>query len=69
MDTLIPLGSRLMRLIDVYDGMTTERSYQQVMGHNAAIKFIKQQSGILFAPDIVNAFLPVTIDFTSLNPE
>ena len=69
MDTLIPLGARLMRLIDVYDGMTTERSYQQVMGHNAAIEFIKQQSGILFDPSVVNAFLHVTEDFATLNPE
>jgi HD-GYP domain-containing protein (c-di-GMP phosphodiesterase class II) len=69
MGTLIPLGARLMRLIDVYDGMTSERSYQQVMGHNAAIEFIKQQSGILFDPSVVNAFLHVTEDFATLNPE
>ncbi|UJF20468.1 HD-GYP domain-containing protein [Shewanella sp. OMA3-2] len=68
MGTLIPLSARLMRLVDVYDGMTSERSYQQMMGHNAAVEFIKQQSGILFDPNVVNAFLLVTADFAQLNP-
>lgn len=66
--TLIPLSARLMRLVDVYDGMTSERSYQQIQGHNAAVEFIKQQSGILFDPNVVNAFLVVSADFAVLNP-
>lgn len=69
MGTLIPLSARLMRLVDVYDGMTSERSYKQMMGHNAAVEFIKQQSGILFDPNVVNAFLLVAANFAKLNPK
>ncbi|WP_434953424.1 HD-GYP domain-containing protein [Shewanella sp. HL-SH4] len=46
MGTLIPLSARLMRLMDVYDGMTSERHYKQAAGHKAAVEFISQQSGV-----------------------
>ncbi|MCW3173880.1 HD-GYP domain-containing protein [Shewanella subflava] len=67
--SLIPLSARMMRLVDVYDGMTSPRHYKETSGHQAAVAFITQQSGKLFDANLVRAFLLVEKDFAKLNPK
>jgi len=52
----IPLSARIMAIADVYDALRSKRPYKEPMGHDAAIAYLKEQSGILFDPGIL-AFL------------
>ena len=65
----IPLEGRLMAVADVYDALVSERPYKKPIPHEESVKIIKEGSGTLFDPEIVEAFLNVTDDFlkASLN--
>ncbi|UBV44346.1 tetratricopeptide repeat protein (plasmid) [Deinococcus taeanensis] len=55
--TDIPLTGRLVAVADVWDALTTERSYKGAWTHDDARAEIEAQSGKQFDPDIVSAFL------------
>jgi adenylate cyclase len=55
----IPLVGRLIALVDVYDAITTRRTYREPMSHEDAVAFIESGRGTHFDPEIVDAFLEV----------
>ncbi|MBD3419903.1 MAG: diguanylate cyclase [Chitinivibrionales bacterium] len=52
----IPVGARILAVVDAYDAMTTERGYRQRMSHQEALAELHNGSGTQFAPDAVEAF-------------
>lgn len=55
----IPLGARVIRVVDSFSAMIDERPYKQAREILEAIEEIKDHSGTTFDPDVVNAFLKV----------
>jgi putative two-component system response regulator len=55
----IPLGARIIGVVDSYSAMRDERPYKRSMSHRDAIQELKRNSGILFDPQVVNVFLYV----------
>jgi PAS domain S-box-containing protein len=53
----IPLTARITALADVYDALTSSRTYKPAYNHEQARMLIVQESGRQFDPLIVNAFL------------
>lgn len=53
----IPLGARLFAVVDVYDALTSTRSYHAPMSHEEALVEIKKESGRHFDPNVVKVFL------------
>ncbi len=53
----IPLAGRLMALADVYDAITSTRVYKRAFSHQEAKRHILNESGRLFDPEVVNAFI------------
>ncbi|HLO14401.1 MAG TPA: HD domain-containing phosphohydrolase, partial [Anaerolineales bacterium] len=53
----IPLGARIIGVVDSYSAMRDERSYKKPVSHKEAIEELKRNSGILFDPRVVNTFL------------
>lgn len=53
----IPISARIMALADVYDALTSERSYKQAYPHERAREIIVEGSGSHFDPRVVAAFL------------
>ena len=53
----IPIVGRLIALVDVYDAITTRRTYREPMSHEEAVAFIVAGRGTHFDPSIVDAFL------------
>jgi putative nucleotidyltransferase with HDIG domain len=53
----IPFPSRILSVADVYDAVTTDRSYRKKMSQETAVKIIRDSAGKQFDPDIVNAFI------------
>jgi PAS domain S-box-containing protein len=53
----IPLSARIISLVDVYDALTSKRPYKEAFSHEQACRVILSESGRLFDPMIVAAFL------------
>lgn len=58
----IPLGARIIGVVDSYSAMRDERSYKKPISHEEAIEELKRNSGILFDPQVVQVFLYVLND-------
>lgn len=55
----IPLGARIVAVIDAYDAMVSDRPYRKTMAKEKAIEELKRYSGVQFDTEVVNAFLQV----------
>jgi len=55
----IPLGARIFAIIDVWDALTNDRPYRQKWTAEEARKYIVEQSGRHFDPQVVDAFLKI----------
>ncbi len=53
----IPFLARILSVADVYDALTTDRSYRQRMSDDDAAEIIKENAGSQFDPKIVDIFL------------
>jgi len=50
----IPIQARIFATVDVFDALTSKRSYRSKSTPDEAIQYLREQSGILFDADIVN---------------
>jgi hypothetical protein len=55
----IPLGARIIAVVDAFDAMTTDRPYRRAMSNEAAKAELCAESGRQFDPAVVTAFLAV----------
>ncbi len=55
----IPLGARMVQVIDAWDAMTSDRPYRKAMPSAAAITELRRQAGTQFDPKLVDLFLRV----------
>jgi HD-GYP domain-containing protein (c-di-GMP phosphodiesterase class II) len=55
----IPLEARIVAVADVYDALTSERSYKSAWSHEAALRQIQAESGHAFDPACVAALAEV----------
>jgi putative nucleotidyltransferase with HDIG domain len=55
----IPMGARIIGVVDSYSAMRDERSYKKPISHEEAIAELQRNSGILFDPQVVSIFLTI----------
>jgi PAS domain S-box-containing protein/putative nucleotidyltransferase with HDIG domain len=55
----IPLHARLFAVVDVWDALSSDRPYRKKMPQNEVIEYLKNESGKLFDPQMVEKFLPL----------
>src|SRR6202789_2771998 len=55
----IPMGSRIVSVIDAFDAMVSTRPYRQGMPIEEAVRRLVAASGTQFDPRVVNRFLPL----------
>jgi putative nucleotidyltransferase with HDIG domain len=53
----IPLAARIFAVVDVWDALNSDRPYRKAFTKEEAREFISTNSGILFDPRVVDAFL------------
>lgn len=64
--TQIPLSARIVAVADVYDALTSKRTYKDAYSHDTAVEIISDEKGQHFDPDIVDAFMNQSIHFDSI---
>ena len=63
----IPVGGRVLAIVDVYDALVGARPYRAPMTHEQAVDAIRAQRGTHFDPDVVDAFVAVEQDIEALS--
>jgi putative two-component system response regulator len=63
----IPLCGRIVALADVYDALTSKRSYKQAYPHDIARSILLKESGSHFDGRIVNAFVDGEEEFLEVH--
>jgi diguanylate cyclase (GGDEF)-like protein/putative nucleotidyltransferase with HDIG domain len=53
----IPLGSRIILVVDAYDAMTSDRVYRARVSHEVAVAELERNAGAQFDPRIVSVFV------------
>lgn len=55
----IPYPARIFAVVDVWEALRRDRPYRDAWPEKKALKYIKKNSGVLFDPRVVEAFLNV----------
>jgi len=55
----IPIGSRIVAVIDAYDAMISNRCYRRGLSHEEAIRRLTGSAGTQFDPAVVQAFVEI----------
>src|SRR5206468_2298076 len=58
----IPLGARVLSVVDYFDALTSDRPYHRAMSFEAAITLLRQESGKALDPRVVNTFIAMYPD-------
>jgi diguanylate cyclase (GGDEF)-like protein/putative nucleotidyltransferase with HDIG domain len=58
----IPIGARILTIVDYYDAVTTERPYHKALSHESAIGLLRHESGRALDPNLVPLFVGILPD-------
>lgn len=58
----IPLAARILRVVDCYLSMTTDRPFRSAVSRDDALKYLQEWSGIEFDPSVVMAFRSLELE-------
>ena len=64
-DDRIPLGGRILSIVDFFDALTSDRPYHKAIDHTAAVAQLQDEAGKAFDPRLVETFvrmLPELVD-------
>ena len=60
---MIPIGARILAVADVYDALTSDRSYRRGWSVEKTMEHIRASSGSHFDPAVVEAFFAIVEDY------
>ena len=63
----IPVGGRILAVVDVYDALVASRPYRAPIPHEQAIDMIRAQRGTHFDPAVVDAFVAAEREIGALS--
>lgn len=52
----IPLGARIVAVVDTFDAITSDRPYREAVGHREALGLLRAEAGAQLDPGVVAAF-------------
>jgi HD-GYP domain-containing protein (c-di-GMP phosphodiesterase class II) len=58
----IPLGARIVAVVDAFDAMTTDRPYRAALPFEAAVDALRRERGRQFDPKVVDVFLQILLE-------
>ena len=60
--TEIPIGARILSVVDCFDALTSDRPYRGRMTDQDAIEILRERRGHMYDPDVVDTFVRVYRD-------
>jgi putative nucleotidyltransferase with HDIG domain len=57
--TDIPIGARILSVVDCFDALTSDRPYRRALTHEAAIAILNDRRGTMYDPLVVDTFVRV----------
>jgi putative nucleotidyltransferase with HDIG domain len=60
----IPIGARILSVVDCYDALTSDRPYRAAMSDQQALAIIRARRGSMYDPAVVDVFEQVARDIT-----
>jgi len=61
----IPLGARILSVVDYFDALMSERPYHKAMNLDAALGLLRQESGKALDPQVVQTFIDMYPSLTA----
>lgn len=58
----IPVGARIISVVDAYGAMTEDRVYRKALGHERAVAELMRYAGTQFDPQVVDTFICILKD-------
>ena len=55
----IPIGARILQVVDCFDALTSDRPYRPAMNTPDALEILKDRRGVMYDPRIVDAFVEI----------
>jgi diguanylate cyclase (GGDEF)-like protein/putative nucleotidyltransferase with HDIG domain len=62
--TAIPIGARILSVVDCFDALTSDRPYRPRMSDSEAIRILLSRRGSMYDPAIVDAFIAIHTSVT-----
>jgi putative nucleotidyltransferase with HDIG domain len=61
----IPLGARILSVVDCFDALTSDRPYRRALTTEAAIDILRERSGTMYDPAVVDKFIAIYPELTA----
>jgi len=58
----IPIGARILSVVDCFDALTSDRPYRRAMTEDAALGILRERRGKMYDPAVVDMFIKVFRD-------
>jgi putative nucleotidyltransferase with HDIG domain len=58
----IPIGARILSVVDCFDALTSDRPYRKRLSDEAAIEILRERSGRMYDPTVVETFIRIRKD-------
>lgn len=55
----IPLGARILSVVDCFDALTSDRPYRRALTTEAALDILQERSGSMYDPVVVDRFIEI----------
>jgi putative two-component system response regulator len=62
----IPLAARIVKVVDVFDAMVSRRRYKEAIPLEETLKFMQDNAGKEFDPDIIRVFMRIYRNFKGI---
>ena len=63
--TDIPIGARIMAVVDCYDALTSDRPYRPALCDEEALAIIEARKGTMYDPVVTDAFVTVHLEISA----
>jgi len=65
----IPLGARILSVVDCFDALTSDRPYRRALSTEAALDILRERCGTMYDPAVVQKFIEIYPQLTALLAE
>ena len=66
--TDIPIGARILSVVDCFDALTSDRPYRRALSDEAAIAILNERRGTMYDPLVIDTFVRVLPEIAHRSP-